>query len=170
MPLDAHSYGPGLQALVYTKIMNRLNLPPFQARVERQGERIYIWDELRRKMLRLTPEEWVRQHFVHYLIGQLGYPPKLLMNEVALTVAQTKKRIDTVLYDRQLRPQMLIEYKAPEVPLSEAVLAQALRYNYALRVPYLVLSNGIKHIAYHIDYQKQSYRILEEIPHYKDLV
>lgn len=149
--------------------MIRLNLPPFPARIERRGEHIYIWDELRCKMLRLTPEEWVRQHFVHYLVGHLGYPSSLLMNEVGLTVAQTRKRIDTILYDRQLRPQMLLEYKAPGIPLTKAVLTQALRYNYALRVPYLVLSNGLRHIAYRIDYQEQSYQTLQEIPHYTAL-
>lgn len=149
--------------------MIKLQLPPFEARVERRGDKFYIWDVLRGKMLRLTPEEWVRQHFVHYLMEGLGYPPELLMNEVGLSLGQTKKRIDSVLYDRQLRPLMLLEYKAPEVALGEKVLQQALRYNFALRVPYLVLSNGLEHIAYHIDYDKQSYITLGQIPHYSDL-
>lgn len=149
--------------------MIKLNLPPFEARVERRQDKYYIWDELRRKMLRLSPEEWVRQHFVHYLIDVLDYPRALLMNEVGLSLGQTRKRIDTILYDRHLRPQMLLEYKAPEVNLSQRVLEQALRYNYALRVPYLVLSNGLHHVAYHIDYDTQTYSTLTQIPHYKDL-
>lgn len=149
--------------------MIKLNLPPFAPRLERKADKVYIWDRLRRKMIRLTPEEWVRQHFVAYLIEHLDYPHELLMNEVAIKVAQTNKRIDTLLYNRQLKPQMLLEYKAPEVALSGRVLDQALRYNYALHVPYLILSNGLEHIAYKIDYQEQTYKTLGAIPHYTQL-
>ncbi len=149
--------------------MIQLNLPPFAARIERRQDKLYIWDELRRKSVRLSPEEWVRQHIIHYLIHHLGYPPSLLMNEVGLTLGDTKKRIDSVLYDRQLRPLMLLEYKAPEINLSDKVLRQALRYNMALRVPYLVLSNGLQHVAYQIDYEQQTYQTLTQIPQYNEL-
>lgn len=150
--------------------MNQLNLPPFSARIERREGKLYIWDILRQRAVRLTPEEWVRQHMIHYLIGGLGYPSELLMNEVALQVGETRKRVDSILYDRQLKPLMLLEYKAPEVPLGERVLQQALRYNMALRVPYLVLSNGLQHVAYRIDYQTQTFRTLNVIPAYSDLI
>lgn len=150
--------------------MNQLNLPPFSARIERREGKLYIWDILRQRAVRLTPEEWVRQHMIHYLIGGLGYPTELLMNEVALQVGETRKRVDSILYDRQLKPLMLLEYKAPEVPLGERVLQQALRYNMALRVPYLVLSNGLQHVAYRIDYQTQTFRTLNVIPAYSDLI
>ncbi|MDY3089948.1 MAG: type I restriction enzyme HsdR N-terminal domain-containing protein [Porphyromonas sp.] len=149
--------------------MNQLNLPPFPARVERREGKLYIWDDLRRKMVRLTPEEWVRQHVVHYLLDKLGYPAELLMNEVGLQVGDTRKRVDTILYDKQLKPLMLLEYKAPEVSLSQRVLEQALRYNMALRVPYLVLSNGLQHVAYRIDYLKQEFQTLNVIPPYSEL-
>lgn len=150
--------------------MNQLNLPPFSARIERREGKLYIWDVLRQRAVRLTPEEWVRQHMIHYLIGGLGYPTELLMNEVSLQVGETRKRVDSILYDRQLKPLMLLEYKAPEVPLGERVLQQALRYNMALRVPYLVLSNGLQHVAYRIDYQTQTFRTLNVIPAYSDLI
>lgn len=150
--------------------MNQLNLPPFSARIERREGKLYIWDILRQRAVRLTPEEWVRQHMIHYLIGGLGYPTELLMNEVALQVGEARKRVDSILYDRQLKPLMLLEYKAPEVPLGERVLQQALRYNMALRVPYLVLSNGLQHVAYRIDYQTQTFRTLNVIPAYSDLI
>lgn len=150
--------------------MNQLNLPPFSARIERREGKLYIWDILRQRAVRLTPEEWVRQHMIHYLIGGLGYPTELLMNEVSLQVGETRKRVDSILYDRQLKPLMLLEYKAPEVPLGERVLQQALRYNMALRVPYLVLSNGLQHVAYRIDYQTQTFRTLNVIPAYSDLI
>lgn len=149
--------------------MIRLKLPAFEARVERHRDKIYIWDVLRRKFVRLTPEEWVRQHFVHYLIDVLGYPSALLMNEVAISVGKCSKRVDSILYNRQLQPTMLIEYKAPDIMLNERVLRQALQYNYALHVPYLILSNGLEHVAYKIDYEEQSYQVLSEIPHYTAL-
>lgn len=149
--------------------MNKLNLPPYEIALEKQENQLNVWDDLRRKWVRLTPEEWVRQHFIHYLIEHLGYPPDLLANEVGLVVGKVKKRVDSILYDRQLRPKMLIEYKAPHVNLSPEVLEQAVRYNYSLSVPFLVLSNGLEHIAYQIDYEQQNYQILDKIPSYTEL-
>lgn len=149
--------------------MNKLNLPPYAIALDRQDETLKVWDDLRRKWVRLTPEEWVRQHFIHFLIDHLGYPAQLLGNEVGLSLGGSKLRVDSILYDTQLRPKMLIEYKAPSVPLSQQVLEQALRYNYKLEVPYLILSNGLEHVAYHINYKDHSYTILDHIPHYKDI-
>ena len=107
--------------------MNKLNLPPYAIALDRQDETLKVWDDLRRKWVRLTPEEWVRQHFIHFLIDHLGYPAQLLGNEVGLSLGGSKLRVDSILYDTQLRPKMLIEYKAPSVPLSQQVLEQALR-------------------------------------------
>ena len=149
--------------------MNKLNLPPYAIALDRQDETLKVWDDLRRKWVRLTPEEWVRQHFIHFLIDHLGYPAQLLGNEVGLSLGGSKLRVDSMLYDTQLRPKMLIEYKAPSVALSQQVLEQALRYNYKLEVPYLILSNGLEHVAYYINYEDQSYTILDHIPHYKDI-
>lgn len=150
-------------------MMIELNLPTYPLRLSRTNGGVSIYDDLRRKAVRLTPEEWVRQHFVHYLLGHLGYPPALMQNEVALRLGQTSKRCDTVLYDRQLRPQMIIEYKAPHIPITDRVLQQILRYNLVLRVPYLVLSNGLEHYAYRIDYEGMSYEALPAIPPYAEL-
>lgn len=149
--------------------MIKLNLPPFDIQLEQRAGKVYVWDVLRHKSIRLTPEEWVRQHFVHYLIEQLGYPQGLLMNEVSLEVGGFKRRSDTVLYTRRLTPQMIIEYKAPDIALGKRVLNQVLRYNFSLRVPYLILSNGLEHTAYHIDYEHQTYETLQAIPHYSEL-
>lgn len=149
--------------------MIQLNLPPFPTRLEQRQGKPYVWDEWRNKMVRLTPEEWVRQHLMHYLVEHLGYPKQLLGTEVGLKVGTMSKRADALLYDRQLRPQMLIECKAPEVRLSDEVLMQAIRYNMALSVPYLLLSNGLEHVVYHIDYTEQSYHNLSEIPNYRQL-
>lgn len=150
-------------------MMIELNLPNYSPRLGQTPAGMTIYDDLRRKAVRLTPEEWVRQHFVHYLLEHLGYPAALMQNEVALRLGQTTKRCDTVLYDRQLRPQMILEYKAPHIPLTEKVLQQILRYNLVLRVPYLVLSNGLVHYAYRIDYETMSYEALDALPPYAEL-
>ena len=149
--------------------MIELNLPKCRLRLEQREGKPYVYDDLRRKFVRLTPEEWVRQHFVRYLIDDLGYPQPLMQNEVALRLGETVKRCDTLLYDKALRPQMILEYKAPHVTLPETVLQQIVRYNYVLRVPYLVLSNGLEHLLCRIDYEKMTYAFLSEFPPYDRL-
>ena len=149
--------------------MIELNLPTYPLRLTKKYGKPYIYDDLRHRFVALTPEEWVRQHFVHYLLEHLGYPRELMMNEVSLVVGLTKKRCDSLLYSRSLTPRLLIEYKAPHIPLTEEVLQQILRYNLVLRVPYLVLSNGLEHFAYRIDYEGMSYEALPEIPPYARL-
>lgn len=149
--------------------MIELNLPKCRLRLEQREGKPYVYDDLRRKFVRLTPEEWVRQHFVRYLIDDLGYPQPLMQNEVALRLGETVKRCDTLLYDKALRPQMILEYKAPHVTLTETVLQQIVRYNYILRVPYLVLSNGQEHLLCRIDYEKMTYAFLSEFPPYDRL-
>ena len=149
--------------------MIELNLPKCRLRLEQREGKPYVYDDLRRKFVRLTPEEWVRQHFVRYLIDDLGYPQPLMQNEVALRLGETIKRCDTLLYDKALRPQMILEYKAPHVTLSETVLQQIVRSNYVLRVPYLVLSNGLEHLLCRIDYEKMTYAFLSEFPPYDRL-
>ncbi len=149
--------------------MIELNLPKCRLHLEQREGKPYVYDDLRRKFVRLTPEEWVRQHFVRYLIDDLGYPQPLMQNEVALRLGETIKRCDTLLYDKVLRPQMILEYKAPHVTLTETVLQQIVRYNYVLRVPYLVLSNGLEHLLCRIDYEKMTYAFLSEFPPYDRL-
>ncbi len=149
--------------------MIELNLPKCRLRLEQREGKPYVYDDLRRKFVRLTPEEWVRQHFVRYLIDDLGYPQPLMQNEVALRLGETVKRCDTLLYDKALRPQMILEYKAPHVTLTEIVLQQIVRYNYVLRVPYLALSNGLEHLLCRIDYEKMTYAFLSEFPPYDRL-
>jgi hypothetical protein len=128
-----------------------------------------IFDLLRRRFVALTPEEWVRQHFVHYLIEQKGYPKGLLCNEVELRVGEKKLRCDTLLYDKVLAPQMIIEYKKPEVALTQRVFDQISVYNMLLHVDYLIVSNGLQHICCRMNYESHSYEFLQEIPHYSSL-
>ena len=149
--------------------MNPLNLPQYAVKVaEKDGKRT-IFDDLRRKYVALTPEEWVRQHFVHYLTGHLGYPAGLLANEVELKIGEKKLRCDTLLYNREMKPQMIIEYKAPHIALTQKVIDQISVYNMLLHVDYLVVSNGIQHICCKMDYDSKKYLFLKEIPIYENI-
>lgn len=150
--------------------MIQLNLPSFPYKLKTEKEKIFIHDSIRKKFVRLTPEEWVRQHFVHYLLAHLGYPAGLTMNEATIQVATLKKRCDTVIYSKTLVPMVLVEYKSPQVALSQKTIDQIMRYNITLRVPYLYVSNGLDHVACHIDYSNNSYSFLEHIPSYNEIV
>ena len=149
--------------------MLSLNLPTFEAKIRKEGGKPAIFDVIRRRYVALTPEEWVRQHFVHYLLEHKGYPRSLMANEVQLALNGTRKRCDTVLYKRDLTPQMIIEYKAPHIEITQAVFDQIGRYNLALRVDYLVVSNGICHYCCRMDYEGGGYAFLPAIPGYAEL-
>lgn len=149
--------------------MQALNLPPFDARIDTKEGKHFILDVIRRRYVALTPEEWVRQHFVHYLIAYKGFPRTLMANEVQLSLNGTKKRCDTVLYKRDLTAQMIMEYKAPDVKITQAVFDQIGRYNLVLHVDYLVVSNGLCHYCCRMDYEHNTYRFLPDIPAYQAL-
>ena len=150
--------------------MFSLNLPPYATKITLKDGKNMIWDVIRRKYVALTPEEWVRQHFVHFLVEHKGYPTSLLVNEVALTLNGTSRRCDTVLYDRTLSPRMIIEYKAPHIPITQKVFDQICRYNLVFHVDYLVVSNGLSHYCCRMDYANNSYHFLTEVPEYSILV
>lgn len=149
--------------------MYQLNLPRYDIRISEQAGRRTILDVLRRKYVALTPEEWVRQHFVHFLIGHKGYPPALLANEIELRSGSKRLRCDSVLYDSSLRPRMIIEYKAPTVAIQQKVFDQISVYNMLLHVDYLVVSNGLSHYCCRMDYANHRYVFLREIPDYQEL-
>ena len=149
--------------------MTQLNLPPADLRLSQREGQTYVFDTLRRRYIRLTPEEWVRQHFVHFLINHKGYPQEMLANEVSLSLNSTTKRCDTVLYDTEAHPHMIIEYKAPHIALSQRVFDQISRYNIVLRVPYLIVSNGLEHYCCQVDYEAQTYQFLRDIPSFNQL-
>jgi predicted type IV restriction endonuclease len=146
-----------------------INLPPYEIKLREQNGRRQIFDFLRRRYVSLTPEEWVRQHFVHFLIEQKGYPKGLLANEVEQKIGDKKLRCDTLLYNKELRPRMIIEYKAPEIAITQRVFNQITVYNFLLHVDYLIVSNGRQHYCCHMDYEKGEYTFLQDIPHYTEL-
>ncbi len=149
--------------------MLALNLPTFELKMKDDGSKKSIFDVIRRKYVTLTPEEWVRQHFVHYLMEQLGYPQELLANEVEVSLNGMSRRCDTVLYNRDLEARMIVEYKAPSIPITQNVFNQIMRYNMVLHVDYLVVSNGIDHYCCKMDYSTNNYTFLTEIPKYEAL-
>lgn len=149
--------------------MQALNLPKTELKFGKQGQRLTVYDIFRRKYVALTPEEWVRQHFVRYLVEHKGYPAARMATEVSLRLGNMQKRCDCVCYDRYMRPMVIIELKAPTVALSQEVMNQICRYNMAMHVPYLMLSNGLCHVCAHIDYEKGEYRYLNDIPLWNEI-
>ena len=149
--------------------MFNLNLPPIQLKIQQKGNKDYVYDPLRRQYVRLTPEEYVRQHFVSFLIADKDYPKGLLANEVCISLGNVTRRCDTVLYDKFLRPQMIIEYKAPSVAIDQTTFDQIARYNARLQVSWLIVSNGLQHYCCFINKEKGDYAFLKEVPFYKEL-
>ncbi|MDR1331007.1 MAG: type I restriction enzyme HsdR N-terminal domain-containing protein [Tannerella sp.] len=149
--------------------MNLLNLPCFAPKVSQRNGKRFIFDPIRRKHVALTPEEWVRQHFVNYLVSEKGYPRELLANEVTVSLNSQTRRCDTVVYDAGLQPLAIIEYKAPGVRITQDVFEQIMRYNISLRVGCLLVSNGVEHYGCRIDYGRDAYTYLKEVPSYDEL-
>lgn len=149
--------------------MLSLNLPAFDAKIAARNGKNIIFDVIRRRYVALTPEEWVRQHFIHFLIDYKGYPQALMANEVQVSLNGTRKRCDTVLYRRDLTARMIVEYKSPEVEITQKVFDQITRYNMVLKVDYLIVSNGIRHYCCRMDYEHKNYTFLQDIPEYQNL-
>lgn len=149
--------------------MLALNLPPTELRIAGTKEKPIVFDILRRRHVALTPEEWVRQNFIHYLIEHKNYPQELLANEVALQVGDKSLRADSVLYDRNLHPRMIIEYKAPSINITQKTFDQIAVYNMLLHVDYLIVSNGMNHYCCKVDYKEKKYLFLKDIPDYKNI-
>lgn len=141
-----------------------LNLPSFPFKIMEKGGKYFIFDFLRKKELLLSPEEWVRQHFVQYLIHQKGYSKNLISLEKGLQLNDLKKRTDILVYNRNSIPVILVECKAPTIKITQEVFDQAARYNMVYKVKYLVVTNGLEHFYCEMDYECESYRFIEELP------
>lgn len=148
----------------------RLNLPPLaNARIERNGDMLRIFDVCRGQFVKLTPEEWVRQHFVGYLTTVLGYPSSIIGNEVSLRLNNMNRRADSVVYDRHGEPFIIVEYKAPHVEITQQVFDQIVRYNMVLHARYLAVSNGLRHFFCAIDYDAKNYKFMPYLPSYPEV-
>lgn len=146
----------------------KLNLPAFDIqlrRYEADGDnRLQVFDPLRGRWMALTPEEWVRQHFVNFLIHWKGYPQSLMANEVSLRFNGMQRRCDTVVYDRSMRPRVIVEYKRPQVVVTQKVFDQIARYNLTMGADRLIVSNGLSHYCCRLDAATHSYEFLRDIP------
>lgn len=145
-----------------------LNLPKYDVKVKKT-DRLYIWDIIRRKYVALNPEEWVRQHFINYLIIEKEYPASLIANEIQINLNNQKKRCDSVVYNTSLSPIVIIEYKSPDVKITQNVFDQIVRYNMVLKVKYLIVSNGLEHYCCKLNYDTLDFTYLKDIPSYQSL-
>lgn len=149
-------------------MMPPLNLPAFGPRLrENSSGKAEIFDPIRKKFVRLTPEEWVRQHFLNLLTAFKGYPASLIAVESSLIYNRRAKRSDILVYGTNGKPLLIVECKAPEVPIDQAVFDQAAMYNKTLKVPYLLVTNGMQHFSCKIDHTSSSYLFLPDIPGYE---
>ncbi len=146
--------------------MQELNLPRYEFRFTIKGNKNYIFDRIRRRYVLLTPEEWVRQHFILYLIREKNYPESLMAVEKQISINNVLFRFDLLTYTKAGKPFLIAEFKAPGVKISQEVFDQVVRYNMALKVERVVVTNGIHHYACQIDYMQNSYTFLNEVPEY----
>lgn len=142
--------------------MIKIEYPAYPFRIRKENDHEYIFDELRKSWLRLTPEEWVRQNFVRYLIQVRNYPSSFIAIEKEIQLGELRKRFDILVYDKNHQPWMMIECKEMNVHITEKVLQQLLRYNIAVPVSYLIITNG----SYCLGYEKQTggLQFLEDLP------
>lgn len=146
-----------------------LNLPPIDANIKQEGKKNFIFDPLRKRYVSLTPEEWVRQHFVSYLINHKNYPSSLIANEISIKLNGMSRRCDSVVFSSSLDPLVIVEYKAPRVAITRKTFMQANAYNNVLRVPYIIITNGLSHYCCHVDYDAMTHRFLTDIPPYESI-
>ena len=154
----------------YKTKLKELNLPAYSFKITGDYGSEMIFDQLRRKFVRLTPEEWVRQHFIQYLVKEGDYPAGLIGVEIPFTINKLKKRIDILVHDRTGTPVMIVECKSPDVQLDEEVFEQIATYNLQFRVPYLVVTNGLIHFACRMDFEEKRPDYLNVIPQYNEIV
>jgi hypothetical protein len=159
----------GCQGIKLQNKLKELTLPQYSYRITGNPGSEAIFDPVRRKYVRLTPEEWVRQHFINYLVVYGKYPIGLIGVEVPFKMNGLTKRLDILIHDRSGSPLMIVECKEPDIKLDEKVFDQIMVYNMQMRVPYLIVTNGIMNYAYRIDIEAKSRLPLEIIPQYEEL-
>jgi len=143
-----------------------LNLPKAELSIKSKENKQFIFDIIRKKYMVLTPEEWVRQHVVHYLLNQKKYPKSIIAVEKQLTVNKMKKRFDVLVYNTTGTPEIIVECKAPKVKITQDTFDQIARYNLKLNANYLMVTNGLQHYFCMMDAENEKYVFLEELPEY----
>ncbi|WP_299288170.1 type I restriction enzyme HsdR N-terminal domain-containing protein [uncultured Mucilaginibacter sp.] len=146
-----------------------LNLPPYPFQITERNKQFFLFDEIRKKTLLITPEEWVRQHFIQYLMLQKKYPKSLIQLEGGLKLNGQSKRSDILIFNSQGEKILLVECKAPSVKITQTVFDQIARYNIVHRVPLLAVTNGLEHFYCKIDFEQEKYFFVDELPDYEEL-
>lgn len=146
--------------------MQQLNFPKYQFRFKSSENKIYIFDEIRKKFLLLQPEEWVRQHVVRFLLSEKKYPKTLINVEKKLVINGLTRRYDVVVFNPDGSIYIIVECKAPEITISQQTFDQIARYNLTLNATYLMVTNGISHYFCSMDYTQECYQFLKELPEY----
>jgi len=146
--------------------LKQLNFPSCDFSIKRDDHQLFIFDEVRKKWIVLTPEEWVRQHVVFYLVGQKNYPASLIAIEKSIKVNTRIKRFDIACYNTEANPIVLIECKAPEIKINRSTMEQALRYNSQIQAPCIVLTNGLDLVCALIDFETKEVKYISDIPAY----
>ncbi|MHB9056624.1 MAG: type I restriction enzyme HsdR N-terminal domain-containing protein [Paludibacteraceae bacterium] len=149
--------------------MLQLNLPTYQFHIKQSEKKYSILDMFRKRYVKLTPEEWVRQNFLRFLVEEKGFPAALIAVEKQLNINGMKKRCDAVFYNIHAIPQIIIEFKAPNIPLNQVVFDQVAVYNAKLKVQYFMVSNGMEHYCCRVNTESASYEFYEEIPEYDQI-
>lgn len=147
-------------------LLQPLSLPPHAFKLTDENGQLFIFDEIRKRKIMLTPEEWVRQHFVQYLINQKGYPKGLIKLEGGLKLNGMQRRSDIVVFNTTGEKTLMVECKAPGVNIDQKVFDQIARYNITHKIRLLAVSNGLQHFYCVIDFESKSYRFIEELPAY----
>lgn len=147
--------------------MQKLNLPPVELKIKSKENKLFIFDDFRKKDILLTPEEWVRQHFAYYLINNKKYPKSLTLLEKELKLNNTKKRTDIVIYNTQGTPEVIVECKAMSIKITQQTFDQIARYNLKLKAKYLIVTNGLEHYFCQMDFENEQYVFLKDIPNYQ---
>ncbi|NVO03473.1 MAG: type I restriction enzyme HsdR N-terminal domain-containing protein [Bacteroidetes bacterium] len=150
--------------------MQDLNFPEYQFRYKKEGENLLIFDSIRKKHVVLTPEEWVRQNMVQFLIHEKNVPSSLIHIEMSLKYNTLKKRSDIVIFNNLGKPLLIVECKSPNIAVTQNVFDQIARYNFTLKVNFLIVTNGIDHFCCKIDFENNNYSFLTEVPNYQDLI
>ena len=150
--------------------MKQLNLPQYSFRIIKEGKKEMIFDPIRKKYVKLTPEEWVRQNFIQYLVNEGKYPPGLIGVEVMFLYNRLKKRVDILIYNRCGEPVMIVECKSHDVKIDDEVFDQIATYNLQFKVPHLVVTNGLVHYACKFNPEQNRYEDLLSIPFFNDLI
>lgn len=148
--------------------MQKLNFPAYTFRFKNSENKVAVFDEIRKKFVVLTPEEWVRQHVVQFLLTDKNYPKSYINVEKVLKINGITKRYDAVVFKPDGSIFLLIECKAPEVPISQNTFDQIARYNMTLKADYLMVTNGLNHYFCRMDFENEQYQFLRELPDFKN--